>query len=147
MQSSFRRFNTDPNVSSQQYRMMQGMANAAGMDQMQQLSNAYPPQEMGAPPSIQSPAGYMQPLATSQAPPAVHGAPHPMMYNQPQSRKMVPPNDRMLLRSGARVNAAAPVSSNALPGQGLPAHQRYRQNPHDDIPGNSAGANPYNEAL
>ncbi|KAJ2141951.1 serine/threonine protein kinase [Coemansia sp. RSA 678] len=155
-QSSFRRFNTNPNASShaasQQYRMVQGMpsAGAAGMEQMQQLSAAYQPQDMGAQPptsSQQQPMGYMQPLASSQPPAAVHGASHAMMYGQPQSRKMVPPNDRMLLRSSARANAAATVGSNALPAQGMPTHQRYRQNPHDDGPGSPAGANPYGDAL
>ncbi|KAJ2345683.1 hypothetical protein GGF43_005160, partial [Coemansia sp. RSA 2618] len=137
-QSSFRRFNTNPtsHTASQQYRMVQGMpsAGAAGMDQMQQLS-AYQQQDMGAQPPTsaqQQQMGYMQPLASSQAPPAVHGAPHAMMYGQPPNRKMVPPNDRMLLRSGARANAAATVGSNALPAQGMPAPQRYRQNPHED---------------
>ncbi|KAJ2168011.1 hypothetical protein GGF45_005592, partial [Coemansia sp. RSA 551] len=134
------------------YRMVQGMpsAGAAGMEQMQQLSAAYQPQDMGAQPptsSQQQPMGYMQPLASSQPPAAVHGAAHAMMYGQPQSRKMVPPNDRMLLRSSARANAAATVGSNALPAQGMPTHQRYRQNPHDDGPGSPAGANPYGDAL
>ncbi|KAJ2575932.1 serine/threonine protein kinase [Coemansia sp. RSA 1807] len=150
--SSAYRSQAVPAVSQQQYRMVQGMpsAGAAGMEQMQQLSAAYQPQDMGAQPptsSQQQPMGYMQPLASSQPPAAVHGAAHAMMYGQPQSRKMVPPNDRMLLRSSARANAAATVGSNALPAQGMPTHQRYRQNPHDDGPGSPVGANPYGDAL
>ncbi|KAJ2079761.1 serine/threonine protein kinase [Coemansia sp. RSA 988] len=156
--SSFRRFTTDPNVpsfnSTQQYRLMQGLppnaAGAVGMDQMQQLPTAYQhqPQEMASQhqASIQQPIGYMQPLSSTQTPPIVPGSSAPMMYSQPQSRKMIPPNDRMVLRSGARAAAATPVGANAAPAPSAAVHQRYRQSSRDDTPG-SPSANPYGDPL
>ncbi|KAJ2310559.1 hypothetical protein IWW52_005379, partial [Coemansia sp. RSA 2704] len=147
--SSAYRSQAVPAASQQQYRSMQGMPPAAGMDQMQQLSAAYQPQDMGAQAAgtMPPPMGYtMQSLPSSQAPPVVHGAPHAMVYNQPQSRKMVPPSDRMILRSGARANTAQ-IVSNAPPAQGVLPHQRYRQNQPEDVPGSPAGVNPYNDAL
>ncbi|PIA13987.1 kinase-like protein [Coemansia reversa NRRL 1564] len=140
--------------ATQQYRIMQGLppnaAGTAGMDQMQQLSAAYQnqPQEMTPQhqAAIQQPIGYMQPLATSQAPPVVPGSSASMMYSQSQSRKMIPPNDRMLLRSGARAAAAAPVGPNAVSAPGAAVHQRYRQSSRDDTPG-SPNANHYGEPL
>ncbi|KAJ1719750.1 serine/threonine protein kinase [Coemansia biformis] len=157
--SSFRRFNTDTSVVShkppQQYRVMQGLppnaAGAAGIEQMQQLSAAYQqqPPEMAPqhPAATRLPVAYMQPLAGSQVPSAAHGAtPHSMMYSQPQSRKVVPPGDRMVLRSGVRASAAPPVSPGAaVPAPGTPVHQRFHQDPHD-APG-PPGAHTYGDML
>ncbi|KAJ2799686.1 hypothetical protein H4R21_003464 [Coemansia helicoidea] len=159
-QSSFRRFNTDSNPATpnppQQYRAMQGLppnvAVGPGIEQMQQLPAAYQQQPADmAPqhPGTRQPVAYMQPIAGSQGQPVAHGtAPHAMMYGQPQGRKVVPPSDRMVLRSGVRTTVAPPVSPGAaLPGSGTPVHQRFhQQGPHDDAQGGSA-AHQYGDAL
>ncbi|KAJ2782454.1 serine/threonine protein kinase [Coemansia javaensis] len=122
---------------------------SSAAQQQQQMAAAYQHQhqhqQQQQQQQQQQPVGYMQqPVGVSQPPQPPPGAPHAMMYGaQPQSRKVVPASDRMLLRSGARATAPQPLSPGAAaapPGAGI--HQRYHPGPHDDgVP------RPYGDAL